>query len=241
MIALVFVGLFFLRPPFESGRIGLVSQAMADSAGTGAACYPSLHSDVDFRWAFAVMTIEKGKRITRPVTQDMVLQSGDRLKMMVELQKRCFVYLFHDDGKSGVKLLFPYTFQQFTQYYQLGHRYYVPRADGWFKLDNNPGQEKFYLVASATRLEGLEKAYVRYSSAVGEAKAAAEKSLLDKIKELGQKRRELCSPAERPVTIGGALRSVKDIGDPQRLDIAAFANEIVSKGFTARTYSIEHQ
>ena len=78
-------------------------------------------------------------------------------------------------------------------------------------------------------------------SAVGEAKIEAAKALRNQIEELGAKRRELCSPAERPVTIGGALRSVKDVRDPKRLDIAAFADEIVSKDLTARTYTIEHQ
>ena len=237
---LVFLGLFFSLPPFQSGPVWRMSRALADPSGP--ACYPSHYPDVDFRWAFAVKSNQDGKLITRPVTREMVLKTGDRLKMMVELQKRCFVYLFHDDGRNGVKLLFPYTLQQFTGYYQPERRYYVPREDGWFSLDNNPGREVFYLIASAKRLDGLEKAYSQYSSATkGDAKTEAAMALLGQIKQLGQKRRELCSPAERPVTIGGALRSVQDDRDSKRLDIAAFANEIVSKDFTARTYTIEHE
>ncbi len=237
---MVFLGLFFFQPPFESGHVRRMSRAIADPAGP--ACYPLRYPDVDFRWAFAVKSNLDGKLITRPVTQAMVLKTGDRLKMMVELQKRCFVYLFHEDGRNGIKLLFPYTLQQFTGYYQPERRYFIPREDGWFTLDTNPGREVFYLIASAKRIDGLEKAYLQYCSAAGGgAKTEAGEALVGQIKELGQKRRELCSPAERPVTIGGALRSVKDDRDSRRLDISAFANEIVSKDFTARTYTIEHQ
>ncbi len=239
--ALVFLGLFFFQPAFESGHVCRMLRAVADSSGRAEPCVPSLYPDVDFRWAFAARSIQDGKRVTRPVTEDMVLKSGDRLKMMVELEKRCYVYLFHEDRRTGIKLLFPYTLQQFTKYYRPGRKYYIPRADGWFKLDNNPGKEKFYLIASARRLKGLEKAYLEYASAQGDAKIEQGKALLERIEDLCRERRMLCTPAERPVTIGGALRSVKKVRHTKRLDIAGFADEIVSEGFTARTYTIEHE
>jgi hypothetical protein len=117
----------------------------------------------------------------------------------------------------------------------------VPRGDGWFRLDQNPGREVFYLIASSKRLEDLEKAYVRYDGAQPAAKAETAGALLDKIRELRREHRELTSPAERPVPIGGALRSVEKVEDPNRFDIAAFADEVISTGFVARTYSIEHK
>ena len=240
-IALLCFGLLFCLPVLEAGTLRGASRAIAEPSEPGPACYPPAYSDVDFRWAFAVMSTRDGKSVAGPVTPEMTLRSGDRLKMMIELQKRCFVYLFHDDGRNTIKLLFPYTLEQFARYYQPGSRYYVPRAEGWFKLDNTPGREKFYLVASSKRLDELEKAYSQYLAAVGDEKAAAGKALSGRIAELSKMRRELCSPAERPVTIGGALRSVKDSRDPARFDIAAFASEIVSKDFTSRTYTIEHQ
>ncbi len=236
---MVLSGLFFLQPSFKSGRVSVMPRALADSSPVQA-CYPSLHPDVDFRWAFVVESIKDGKRITRPVRQDMVLTSGDRLKMMVDLQKRCYVYLFHEDARNGMTLLFPYTLEQFADYYKPGRKYDIPRA-GWFQLDNHTGREMFYLVASARRLKGLEKAWVHYESAKGDAKPEAQKTLQALIEKLGTKGPQLCSPAERPVTIGGALRSVKDVRDPNRMHIATFADEIVSSGLTTRTYTIEHQ
>ena len=204
---------------------------------TGLAPYP----EVDFRWAFAAKTFQDGKSSTLQVTQDMALKSGDQIKMMVELQRKCFVYIFHDNRRDGVKLLFPYTLRQFEGDYQPERRYYIPRGEAWFRLDDNPGQEVFYLVASAKRLDELEKAYLRHESAEAASKVETARALVDLIRELRRQHRELSSPAERPVPIGGTLRSVEKVQDPDRLDIAAFADEILSTGFVARTYTIEHK
>jgi hypothetical protein len=201
---------------------------------------PAAYPEVDFRWAFAAKTSHDGKSSTQPVTQDMALKSGDQVKMMVELQRKCFVYLFHDNRRDSVKLLFPYALQQFEGDYQPERRYYIPRGEAWFRLDENQGQEVFYLVASAKRLDELEKAYLRHESAEAASKVETARALVDLIRELRRQHRELSSPAERPVPIGGTLRSVEKVQDPDRLDIAAFADEILSTGFVARTYTIEH-
>jgi hypothetical protein len=197
--------------------------------------------EVIFRWAFAAMSGQDAKQSLLPVTQDIALKSGDQLKMMVELERKCFVYIFHDNQHDGLKLLFPYALQQFEGDYQPNRRYYIPRGDVWFRLDDNPGREVFYLIASSKRLYDLEKAYVRHDGAEAAFKAETARALLDQIKEIRREHRELTSPAERPVPIGGALRSVEKVEDPNRFDIAAFADEVISTGFVARTYTIEHK
>jgi len=236
-IASVAFMLLFFQPALTPGG----SFAAEDGPSNKDASARALDPEVDFRWAFAAQSIRDGKTITMPVTRDMVLKSGDQVKMMIELQRRCFVYLFHDNPGDGVKLLFPYALQQFDGDYQPERRYYIPRGEAWFKLDQNPGRETFYLVASSKRLDELEKAYLRHESAEGPSRAETAGALVEMIKELGRQHRELSSPAERPVPIGGALRSVENAPDPGRFDIAAFADEVLSTGFTARTYTIEHE
>jgi hypothetical protein len=197
--------------------------------------------DVDFRWAFAAMAASDGKTTVQQVTQDISLKTGDQLKMMVELEKRCFVYLFHFNHQDGLKLLFPYTLQQFESDYEVHRKYSIPRGEAWFKLDRNQGQEVFYLLASAKRLDDLEKAYLRYESASAPSKTAAAQAVLDQIRSLRREHRELTGPVERPVPIGGALRGVEQVEDPNRLDLAKLADEILSSGFVARTYTVEHK
>lgn len=236
-IVLVAFMLLFFQPALTPGRSFAAEESPSYKDVQARALYP----EVDFRWAFAAVSTRDGKSSTMPVTRDMVLKSGDQIKMMVELQRKCFVYLFHDDPQDGVKLLFPYALQQFDEDYQTERKYYIPRGEAWFKLDENPVRETFYLVASSKRLGGLEKAYLRHESAEGPSRAETARVLVELIKELGKQHRELSSPAERPVPIGGALRSVENGRDLSRLDIAAFADEVLSTGFVARTYTIEHE
>src|SRR5208337_4846761 len=217
------------------------SLAAEDSSSAKDTLGRSSDPEVAFRWAFAAISGQDAKRSMLPVTQDIALKSGDQLKMMVELERRCFIYIFHHNQQDGVKLLFPYALQQFEGDYQPNRRYYIPRGEAWFRLDKNPGREVFYVIASAKRLDELEKAYLRYDSAEATSKAETARAILDQIRELRREHRELTSPAERPVPIGGALRSVEKVEDPNRFDIAAFADEVLSSGFVARTYTIEHK
>jgi hypothetical protein len=240
ILSVGFVLLFF-QIALILGGAGNVSFAAEDTSPSNDASGRELYTGVDFRWAFAVTSVQDGKIDTQPITRDMVLKSGDQIKMMVELRRRCFVYLFHDNQRDGVKLLFPYVLQQFDTDYQPERRYYIPRGDAWFRLDENPGREVFYLLASAKRLDELEKAYLRHESADAHLKAETAKALVDKIRELRREHRELSSPAERPVPIGGTLRGVENGQDPNRFDIAAFADEVLATGFVARTYTIEHK
>jgi len=197
--------------------------------------------DVDFRWAFAAMAVSDGKTTVQPVAQDITLKTGDQLKMMVELERRCFVYLFHYNPEDGLKLLFPYTLQQFESDYEVHRKYAVPRGEAWFKLDGKTGKEVFYLLASAKRLDSLEKAYLRYESAEPASKPPAAQAVLDQVRSLRREHRELTGPVERPITIGGAVRGVAPVEDPKRFDIATMADEIISSGFVARTYTVEHR
>lgn len=219
----------------------LVFTSTAAMAAEGQIAGTSPDLNVDFRWAFAAQTVSNGKQVISPITQDTVLKSGDQIKMMIELQRRCFVYVFHYNPRDGLRMLFPYSLQQFSADYQVQQKYYVPRGEGWFKLDSNTGKEAFYLVGSVNRLEDVEKAFLRYESASGQAKSEAANAVLDRIRTLRREHREMTSPAERPVPIGGAVRGIEQEGETGRFDVATFADEVLSSGFVARTYTIEHQ
>jgi hypothetical protein len=197
--------------------------------------------DVDFRWAFAAMTVSDGKTTVQPVTRDIPLKTGDQLKMMIELERRCFVYLLHYNPEDGLKLLFPYTLQQFESDYVVHRKYTIPRGEAWFRLDGKTGKEVFYLLASAKRLNDLEKTYLAYEKAEPASKPPAAQAVLDQIRGLRREHLELTGPVERPATIGGAVRGVAPVEDPKQFDIATMADEILSSGFVARIYTVEHK
>src|SRR5215831_6087849 len=118
-------------------------------------------NNIGFLWAFGAT--RAGARDAEPVaiTQDTVLRSGDRFKMMVQLQKRCFVYVLlssqnADGSETEVSWLFPYNKQQFDTDYQTGKSYAIPSGNSWYTLDQRTGRETVYLLASAKRLSALE-------------------------------------------------------------------------------------
>jgi hypothetical protein len=197
---------------------------------------------VDFRWAFAALT--DGGQKAEPITRDAVLKSGDRLKIMIELTRPCFVYVFHFNEKDGLTLLFPYSFQQFSADYRVRRKYYVPRDDAWLQLDQSKGDEVFHLLASGQRLKDLEDAYGAYEAVpAGDpaAKTDAAGKVIELIRAIRKQHREFTSPAERPVAIGGAVREMTPVQDPAQFDIASLADAITSPGLVARTFTIEHR
>jgi len=65
-------------------------------------------------------------------------------------------------------------------------------------------------------------------------------AILDEIKGLRQKHRQLSAPAEKPVRIGGSVRG-QPSSTPAVPDITPLAAEVTAPGFYSRTFSIDHR
>jgi len=161
--------------------------------------------------------------------------------MMVERQTDCYVYVIHHSSQNVIRLLFPYTLAQLADDYLQEKRYYIPQSDRWFELDQHSGPETFYLLASPTRLDSLERLLDQYERAAVPQKTELSRQVLDEIRTLKKQHRELAAAAERPETIGGAVRGFEKAQGMNRPDISVIAREISSPGFIARTCPIEHQ
>jgi hypothetical protein len=197
--------------------------------------------NISFRWAFGALTGNDKNLKLEPVTRDRALATGDRLKMMVELQKEGFVYVIYFGGQDQVKLLFPSSLSQFTTDYQVGKRYYIPQGGAWFELDQNVGSEAFHLLASFQRLKGLEAFLTQYEAAGNEQKPAIAKQILAEIRDVKKQNRDFASAAERPVNIGGNIRGLDKPQGVEGPDVASIAQEITGGGFFSRTFTIEHR
>jgi hypothetical protein len=197
--------------------------------------------NVNFRLAFGAMVGPENDRRLVAITRDTVLKSGDQLKMMVELKKMCFLYLFYHTGTGEFDMLFPYDFRQFDTDYEISKRYYIPRRGMWFELDKQIGLEKFYLLASSKRLPEIEALYTAYSEADSGKKSGLSEQIFSKIKELKRKNQKLSTAAERPVEIGGNTRGVRKDRKALYPDIDPIAAEVSAADFYSRTFTIEHQ
>ena len=196
---------------------------------------------VDFRWAFGAMVGPENDRRLVAITRDTILRSGDKLKMMVELKKKCFLYLFYHTGGGEVHMLFPYDLRQFVNDYETYKKYYIPRDNMWFELDQQIGLEKFFLLASEKRLTELEALYSSYLGADPQEKQGLAKKIVTKIREIKRKNRKLSTTAERPVQIGGNTRGAKKNRKEQYPDIDPIAAEVSAGNFYSRTFTIDHQ
>lgn len=191
-------------------------------------------NNIDFRFACgAVVGPEQGRRFV-PITGDTALNTGDRLKFMLELHKTCFVYLILESTQGEMNMLFPYQLSRPGSYNELKKIYYVPRDDSWFELDEKGGTETFYLIASASRLNTLEDLFQK----TGADGSTQGELIRAEIKALKKGQRTLTASAERPVPIGGNVRAV---GTDISTDMGAAAIEISAKDFYCRTFAIEHK
>lgn len=196
---------------------------------------------VSIRWAFGVLKGSENDQELTSVPRNAVLKTGDRFKMMVQLEDNCFVYVLHHDTHDEVALLFPYDVEQFGINAHTGKRYYIPEGDEWFALDEHTGKETVTLIVSPARLAGLEKLLVDYLSSEEWQKADLKRQILDEISVLRRQNRELAAPAERPVTIGGTIRGYGSSMSGGCPDVASIAEAIQSDGPVVRVFTIDHQ
>ncbi len=196
---------------------------------------------VSFRWAFGVLTMgDEGPRL-EAVRSHAALKAGDKLKMMVELQKKCFVYVIYQNAQGEVSMLFPYSMEQFANDYQPHKRYFIPKKDAWFQLDEHIGSETFYLMASTRRLSEVEYLMNRYESADPQKKPQIADQMAAEIREIGGGQKEMLSQGEKTASSESLTRGVERAQGRDTADVSAFAEEIASFGVYVRTITIDHR
>ena len=166
--------------------------------------------NIRFRWAFGAMVGPKNDRRLVAITRDTRLKTGDQLKMFVELKNNCYVYVIYRSAQNEIALLFPYEVKHFQKDYDTSRKYYIPKDDMWFELDQSTGRETFYLLASTKRLTGLEAFLEEYKSGKADSKKELAKNIVAEIRKIKKHNRKfMTTAAERPVQIGGNVRGIK--------------------------------
>ncbi|SPF35304.1 conserved exported hypothetical protein [Syntrophobacter sp. SbD1] len=198
-------------------------------------------SDPRILWAFGAIRAASNPPKVEPVTAGMVLSSGDKLKMMIQIRKKCFVYLIHRDSEGNFSMLFPYNLKQFDTDYQIARNYYAPKGEAWFQLDNRTGSETFYLIASDQRLLDIEYTYEQYASSKDSRKqdlAGQMISELDGITEkyLASSKGVETGAADRPLVRGFERATGAD-----QTEIAGLAREISFDHIHSESFIIDHR
>jgi len=201
---------------------------------------PSGRSDIGFLYAFGAYVGPQGQGKIITIQNETTLRAGDRLKLYFEPKKDQHFYLLHLSSQGELTPLFPGGAQ--PSKVARGTKLFVPADNSWFELDAHPGQEKFFLIAASNRLDRLEELCARHTELKDKAEVlSSTDTILDEIKQLKQKHKQLSAPAEKPVRIGGSVRGDQRPGASPFPDITPLAVEVTAPGFFTRTFSIEHR
>jgi hypothetical protein len=219
----ILLGFLFVILPFEDSA---QSQSNQDR----------LH----FCFAFGAQTVVEGGRRLVSVETEAVLKSGDLLKFFLQTDTEIYFYLFHLSCKGSLTLLSPVKNQ--SSRLNSDTQIYVPEGAMWLELDANTGVEKFFLIASSTKLERIKKLYENHTGL--ENKSAIQSStasILSEISKLNQMHRKLSAPAENPVRLAGRVRDPNKTDTPVVPDISSLAIEVIAHGIYSKTFNIDHR
>jgi hypothetical protein len=217
----------FARVVLAGGAVPalLVSSFAGVALGADEADEPT----VELRWALGAA--DAAGETPSAVTRDTQLETGARLKFLVEPLSPVSVYLILEDSQGDMHLLYRHDSSS-----EAGKPTYVPPGAHWFELDNKPGRETFFLLASVEPLAALEGLLARYESAEADAKKGLSGEILAEIRRLHRAHRDFARPAEKPVMIGGRTR-----GETPGTDaIDRLAVEVSAQRFYGKTITIDH-
>jgi hypothetical protein len=201
---------------------------------------PSGPNALNFLFAVGAQVAKQVDAKPVPVETHAVLNSGDRVKFFLEPKSDAYFYLFHLGPHGNLSLLFPQDWR--TAPASPGQPLYVPEGSLWFELDATSGMEKFFFLASKSRLGELENLFDRHTTLKDRAAIqSSTQAILDEISHLNKQRRSLAAPAEKPVRIAGKFRAPAKTESAALPDITSFAKEIVAQGFYSKTFTIDHR
>ncbi|MGO9571755.1 MAG: caspase family protein [Desulfomonilaceae bacterium] len=114
------------------------------------------------------------KKEVRALTNESVLKSGQRLGVDFQPESDCYVYIFWWDQTGQVWKMFPNPkYGDATAKVTAGKKYQLPAKQGeahWYVLNDTPGIETIYFVASRERNQKLESLYEQLEAMAGEAR-----------------------------------------------------------------------
>lgn len=87
------------------------------------------------------------------------LQSGDMFRIKFELEEEAYVYLLSLDTLGNLSKVLPAEDTGVPIKMKAHQTYIVPEDDGWFRLDDNTGQETLYLLASSEAIEDIDQRF----------------------------------------------------------------------------------
>jgi len=93
----------------------------------------------------------------RRVKPERIFHSGDRLRLLVELNRDGFLYVLHQEEDGTSTLLYPDARIEEGENRVAAHELCEVPAGAWFVFDEQPGDERLTLVVSEKPLENIPR------------------------------------------------------------------------------------
>lgn len=202
------------------------------------------HGDANivFRWAFIGTNDISDTESIFPIRKDVVLKSGDSIKMMLELQSDCHGYILFLTSEGEILTLFNSSDPQWQGGNTLANRkILIPGGEAWLTLDDETGTEKLFVLASRDRLYDIENLLQKYDGAASEQRIILAEDVIAEIRAHRKDHKRFKAEAERPVQLGGTFRGKGGArkGLPEILE--SFAHTYYGHDFLAKSYTIDHR
>ena len=189
-----------------------------------------------FTWAFVYRCSDKETRAIDYDSRVVRLHNGDRLRIHLRPFSPCYFYLFLQDSRKDLYLLFPEDFssgeEPLVEYSRV-----LPGGDSWFRLDERGGVERFYLIVSGSRLKPLEEAAARclkrQPGPGWQARLVPRHPVLDEIRRLIRQASGLAEAVQKPVAVAGEVRGIEE-------DCEVRGIEVETESLYVKTIRVEH-
>jgi hypothetical protein len=185
---------------------------------------------VSLRWALGA--IETDSSEPAAIKKDVQLETGAKLKFLVEPLSPGSVYLLLLDSDGDLHVLY----RGDSTRPDGSDPAYVPPGSHWFELDDRAGRETFFLLASVEPLVELDALLASLESADAAGSKTATDAIVAEVRRLHKEHRNFARPVEQPVMIGGQTRG----GGPTGSTIDQLAVEISAERFYGKTITIDH-
>ena len=132
--------------------------------------------EIDFR--FNYLPGRRRQISARSTSTDLALTDKDPYYMLIHVSEKCYIYLCQLQSSGKLVKLFPNSKYVPTSNPVPGGPIRIPDGYDWFYLDDLPGTETVYLIASRWQQDSLEKLFAQLES---ERDAQMEKQIIQKI------------------------------------------------------------
>ena len=199
--------------------------------------YASKNSSLKLNFSIGAIKHNNNTQNIIPIDMDTVLKEDDGIRLLFQPASDCYIYVLFYDSSKQMTLLFPNKYNYYKKNYAVkGMKYFLPDAWDWYPLDNNPGIETIYFIASTTRLTDLEKQIKKLDSKKTSQILKASSEIRNNIRRKISKQltKNYNFQERNAIEIAGVIRAVKN-------DIEEYTKGLIGEDLIIKTIIFKHE